>query len=147
MNPISQESRANKKATLPPGSPVRSGMVPLSRERKVTPACPIPPVAQCVVDPTGLAHYTKLLKALAHPIRLEMLQLMGSREVCVCEFEQHFTIKQPTISHHLKLLKEAGILHSEQRGYWVYYGVNPEAEAALNNLPLKLGWSQRSEKV
>lgn len=62
-------------------------------------------------------------KVLSHPIRLQILDILSrhSGQVCVCEIERHFQIRQPTISHHLKLLREGGFVEAEQRGLWVYY--------------------------
>lgn len=74
-------------------------------------------------------------KALGHPVRLQIIHLLahlGGR-VCVCDVEAHFTLTQPTISHHLRVLREAGLVDSEQRGLYVYYRVEPEAMAFLRN--------------
>src|SRR4051794_25716982 len=71
-----------------------------------------------------------LLKALADPVRLRLLSLVGShadREACVCDLNDAFDLSQPTISHHLKVLHEAGLLDRAKRGVWVYYRVNAEA--------------------
>lgn len=66
-------------------------------------------------------------KALGDPVRLRLLSLIASRpEVCVCELTPAFELSQPTISHHLKLLRQAGLVDSERRGTWVYYRVRPE---------------------
>ncbi len=76
------------------------------------------------------------LKALAHPIRLRMVDLIHAHggQLCVCEFEQHFDVKQPTISHHLKILREAGLIRSRQEGAWVHHAVEPAAFAHLRAL-------------
>jgi ArsR family transcriptional regulator len=78
-----------------------------------------------------------LLKALADPARLRLLSLVASHEggeACVCELNDAFDLSQPTISHHLKVLHEAGLLEREKRGIWVYYRVSTEAMAALGEL-------------
>jgi ArsR family transcriptional regulator len=78
-----------------------------------------------------------LLKALADPARLRLLSLVASHdggEACVCELNDAFDLSQPTISHHLKVLHEAGLLEREKRGIWVYYRVRTEAMAALGEL-------------
>ena len=78
-----------------------------------------------------------LLKALADPVRLRLLSLVASHangEACVCDLNDGFDLSQPTISHHLKQLHEAGLLDREKRGVWVYYAVNREALSALSNL-------------
>ncbi|MEU3227058.1 metalloregulator ArsR/SmtB family transcription factor [Streptomyces sp. NPDC006976] len=75
---------------------------------------------------TGLA---KVFKALGDPVRLRLLSMIASRaggEVCVCDLTPAFDLSQPTISHHLKLLKQAGLIDSERRGTWVYYRLLPE---------------------
>ena len=64
-----------------------------------------------------------LCKALGHPVRLQIVDLLnryGGR-VCVCDIEGQFDLTQPTISHHLKVLREAGLVGFEQRGLWAYY--------------------------
>ncbi|KAB2859207.1 MAG: winged helix-turn-helix transcriptional regulator [Anaerolineae bacterium] len=65
----------------------------------------------------------ELFKLLSHPVRLQILDILSrhSGQVCVCEIERHFKIRQPTISHHLRLLREGGLIEGEQRGLWVYY--------------------------
>lgn len=76
------------------------------------------------------------LKALGHPVRVQMLDLISQRggEVCGCDIEAHFDLTQPTISHHLKVLREANLISSEQRGVWVHHHVNIETLAALRQL-------------
>jgi ArsR family transcriptional regulator len=63
------------------------------------------------------------LKALADPTRLRMLDLLAqqSAPLCVCEVNEHFAQRQPTISHHLRILREAGLIECEKRGVWAYY--------------------------
>lgn len=76
-------------------------------------------------------------KALADPVRLRLLSLIaaaGGQEVCVCELTPAFELSQPTISHHLKVLREAGLLTSQRRGTWVYYRVVPEALQRLSDV-------------
>ncbi|EGJ73763.1 putative transcriptional regulator, ArsR family [Streptomyces sp. Tu6071] len=71
----------------------------------------------------------KVFKALGDPVRLRLLSMIASRaggEVCVCDLTPAFDLSQPTISHHLKLLKQAGLIDSERRGTWVYYRLLPE---------------------
>jgi ArsR family transcriptional regulator len=78
-----------------------------------------------------------LLKALADPVRLRLMSLVLShegREACVCDLIPAFDLSQPTISHHLKVLHESGLLHREKRGVWVYYRAKPEALQALVTL-------------
>jgi ArsR family transcriptional regulator, arsenate/arsenite/antimonite-responsive transcriptional repressor len=75
-----------------------------------------------------------LLKALADPVRLRLMSLVASHdggEACVCELTGAFELSQPTISHHLKVLHEAGLLEREKRGVWVYYKARAAALSAL----------------
>ncbi|MFG2851408.1 ArsR/SmtB family transcription factor [Streptomyces mirabilis] len=70
----------------------------------------------------------KAFKALGDPVRLRLLSMIASLEggeVCVCELTPAFELSQPTISHHLKLLRQAGLIDCERRGTWVYYWVLP----------------------
>ena len=68
-------------------------------------------------------------KALGDPIRLQLVDVLRKHagKVCVCELVPLFDISQPTLSHHLKTLREAGVVDSERRGLWAYYYVIPEA--------------------
>lgn len=79
----------------------------------------------------------KLLKAVADPARLQLLSLIHaspSGEVCVCDFVEPLGLSQPTVSHHLKVLTEAGILVRERRASWAYFRVVPERWQALQEL-------------
>ena len=73
------------------------------------------------------------LQIVGHPVRMQILDVLAQSEgqVCVCDLEAALPVKQPTISHHLKLLREAGLVDCERRGQWAYYFVAPEALAAL----------------
>jgi ArsR family transcriptional regulator len=78
-----------------------------------------------------------LFKALSDPIRLRLLSLIASHdggEACVCELTGFFDVSEPTISHHLKALREAGLVTSQRRASWVYYRVVPEALSGLSAL-------------
>ena len=71
-----------------------------------------------------------LLKALADPVRLRLMSLVLSHdggEACVCDLNDAFELSQPTISHHLKVLHEAGLLDRDKRGVWVYYKARQDA--------------------
>ncbi len=75
------------------------------------------------------------LKALADPVRLQLFSAIASRtgsEACVCDISTDVDVSQPTVSHHLKVLREAGLLTSQRRASWVYYAVVPEALASLS---------------
>ena len=71
----------------------------------------------------------RLLKALADPTRLRILSLLGryEGEVCVFEIVESFTLEQPTISHHLRILRDAGLVDCRKKGLWAYYYVRREA--------------------
>jgi ArsR family transcriptional regulator, arsenate/arsenite/antimonite-responsive transcriptional repressor len=78
-----------------------------------------------------------LLKALADPVRLRLMSLVASHEggeACVCDLTDPFDLSQPTISHHLKVLHEAGLLEREKRGVWVYYRASAAALRGLADL-------------
>jgi ArsR family transcriptional regulator len=78
-----------------------------------------------------------LVKALADPVRLRLLSLVASHadgEACVCDLNDAFDLSQPTISHHLKVLHESGLVARSKRGVWVYYRVRAEALADLGAL-------------
>lgn len=78
-----------------------------------------------------------MLKAVADPTRLRLLSLIMSHEggeACVCDLLPHFDLSQPTISHHLKVLHDAGLVSREKRATWVFYIARPGATAALANL-------------
>jgi ArsR family transcriptional regulator, arsenate/arsenite/antimonite-responsive transcriptional repressor len=79
-----------------------------------------------------IAADARLLKALADETRLGIvLQLREQGEVCQCDFAACCTVQQPTVSHHLKVLREAGVVVGDKRGVWVYYRLNPTALAGL----------------
>ncbi len=78
-----------------------------------------------------------MFKALGDPVRLRLLSLIASHpggEACVCEISATFDVSQPTISHHLKALRSAGLLDCERRGTWVYYWVIPDALQRLSSV-------------
>jgi len=78
-----------------------------------------------------------LLKALADPVRLRLMSLVASHEggeACVCDLNDAFALSQPTISHHLKVLHDAGLLEREKRGVWVYYRARGNALTGLASL-------------
>ena len=71
-----------------------------------------------------------MFKALADPVRLRLFSLIAARggdEACVCDLTESFELSGPTMSYHLKLLREAGLVSSERRGTWVYYRLVPQA--------------------
>ena len=79
----------------------------------------------------------RMFKALGDPVRLRLLSLIASHaggEACVCDLTDAFDLTGPTISHHLKVLREAGIIDGERRGTWVYYRVLPTTLQALSSV-------------
>jgi DNA-binding transcriptional ArsR family regulator len=83
------------------------------------------------------AELAAMFKALGDPVRLRLLSLIASHpggEACVCEISATFDVSQPTISHHLRLLRLAGLLDCERRGTWVYYWVVPSALEQLSSV-------------
>lgn len=86
---------------------------------------------------TAAVDLARGFKALGDPVRLRLLSLIAARsggEVCVCDLTDAFAVTGPTISHHLKVLREAGLIDCERRGTWVYYWIIPAALGALSQL-------------
>jgi ArsR family transcriptional regulator len=95
------------------------------------------PLTKEPLDADAAARISPLLKALADPVRLRLLSLVASHvdgEACVCDLNDAFDLSQPTISHHLKVLHEVGLLDRSKRGVWVYYRVKADALADLGTL-------------
>lgn len=96
--------------------------------------------APLVREPLSMEAATELagqLKALSDPVRLRLLSVVASHsggEACVCDLSAGIDLTQPTISHHLKVLRTAGLLECERRGSWVYYRVVPQALQQLSQL-------------
>jgi ArsR family transcriptional regulator, arsenate/arsenite/antimonite-responsive transcriptional repressor len=87
------------------------------------------PVAYPDVDRGEAEHMARMAKALGDPIRVQLVDVLRRHagKVCVCELTPLFDVGQATVSHHLKVLREAGIVDSERRGLWAYYYVVPGA--------------------
>lgn len=82
--------------------------------------------------PEAAADLAARFKALADPTRVAIVNVLSaSDEVCVCNLTETFELSQPTISHHLKILREAGLVESSRRGTWAYYRLVPDAVDAL----------------
>jgi DNA-binding transcriptional ArsR family regulator len=91
---------------------------------------PMPRATTTLVDPD-----VQLLQALAHPTRLAILrELSGSSEVCACDFTSCCDVRQPTVSHHLRILRDAGVIESERRGTSIFYRLVPAAADRLRAL-------------
>ena len=87
-----------------------------------------PPLACEPLSPAGADELAALFKAVADPMRLRLLSLIACHdggESCVCDLTAAFDVTAPTISYHLKILREAGLISAERRGTWVYYRINP----------------------
>jgi len=90
----------------------------------------------------------KILQAIAEPTRLAIVrQLASEGEVCACDFTDCCGVSQPTVSHHLKVLREAGVVSGEHRGTWIYYRLEPKAAARIAALGhLLSAGAQREQK-
>jgi ArsR family transcriptional regulator len=98
--------------------------------------CCTPMVDEALSDTTAV-DLARRFKALGDPVRLRLLSMIAARgggEICVCELTDAFAVKGPTISHHLRVLREAGLIDCERRGTWVYYWILPGALAQLAQL-------------
>jgi ArsR family transcriptional regulator, arsenate/arsenite/antimonite-responsive transcriptional repressor len=115
-------------------------MPSLSSELEVHTAHPGTAWTPVVRGPLDAAHasvFAPMFKALGDPVRLRLLSMIasaGGGEVCVCDLTGSFDLTGPTISHHLKVLREAGLVDSDRRGTWVYYRLIPAALAMLVGL-------------
>lgn len=92
------------------------------------------------LDENQAVELAKVFKSLGDPVRLRLLSMIASREggeICVCDLTPAFDLSQPTISHHLKLLRQAGLIDSERRGTWVYYWLVPEMTDKLAGIPTR----------
>jgi ArsR family transcriptional regulator len=88
---------------------------------------------------TDLDPEIRLLSALADPTRLAIVrQLAVDVETCACDFTSCCDVGQPTVSHHLRVLREAGIVTSERRGQWIFYRLSPDAAERLGRIALSL---------
>lgn len=112
---------------------------PAPRGLSLTRCCA--PLHSTRVAPSDAIRHARLFKALGDESRLEILGLLAAaiEPICACEIEEHFRLTQPTISHHLRVLREAGLVTAEKRGLWVYYGLNAKALAACGGFIGRLG--------
>ncbi len=115
----------------------RSKPLPLSESavgQGAAPCCP--PLNERPLTAEEAERTARMFKALGDPVRLRLFSLVASHEggeACVCDISD-VGVSQPTVSHHLKKLREAGLLSSERRGTWVYYRVEPSVLAAMGRL-------------
>ena len=91
------------------------------------------PVAYPDVDPEQAVRIARAAKALGDPVRLQLIDVLrqNAGRVCVCELVALFHLSQPTVSHHLKVLRDAGLVGCERQGLWAYYYVIPDALSEL----------------
>ncbi|MEV4122436.1 metalloregulator ArsR/SmtB family transcription factor [Micromonospora sp. NPDC049645] len=93
------------------------------------------PIAARPMDAEQAAAVAPMFKALGDPVRLRLMSMIASvPEMCVCDLTPAFDLSGPTISHHLKVLREAGLVDSERRGTWVWYQARPDALRQLGAL-------------
>ncbi len=105
----------------------------MSTALQLTPTQAVACCSPLAREPISLARaeaIAPLMKAIAEPVRLRLLSLVASHEgaeACVCDLAEGFDLSQPTITHHLKVLHDVGLLDREKRGVWVYYRLRTEA--------------------
>ena len=111
---------------------VELDLIPKQKRPAGQPCCE--PVVYPDVARDRAERIAELAKALGDPIRLQLVDVLRKHagKVCVCELTPLFDVSQPTVSHHLKVLREAGIVDSERRGLWAYYYVVPESLKELS---------------
>ena len=107
--------------------PVDLELAPKQKRPAGEPCCE--PVVYPDVEREQAEQMAAIAKALADPVRLQLVDVLRKHagKVCVCELVPLFDLSQPTVSHHLKVLRDAGLVDSERRGLWAYYYVIPDA--------------------
>jgi ArsR family transcriptional regulator len=113
---------------------VKRNALPLAPKKKRPagePCCE--PLVHPAIDEAEAARLAAVARALADPIRLQLLDVLRRHagKVCVCELTPLFEVSQPTVSHHLKVMRDAGLVDVERRGLWSFYYVVPEATKEL----------------
>ncbi len=101
-----------------------------------------PRLLQSPLEDGESVELARVFKALGDPVRLRLLSMIATSrgdEVCVCDLTPAFDLSQPTISHHLRLLREAGLISSERRGTWVYYRLIPATTDRLASVLSRAG--------
>jgi ArsR family transcriptional regulator, arsenate/arsenite/antimonite-responsive transcriptional repressor len=113
--------------------PVELELAPKQKRAAGEPCCE--PLVYPSLERREAGGIARVAKALGDPIRLQLVDVLRRHagKVCVCELVPLFDLSQPTVSHHLKVLREAGIVGSERRGLWAYYYVNLEALEELSS--------------
>jgi ArsR family transcriptional regulator, arsenate/arsenite/antimonite-responsive transcriptional repressor len=107
-------------------------LVPKEKRPVGEPCCE--PVVYPDIDQGRAERMAEVAKALGDPVRMQLVDVLRKHagKACVCELVPLFDLSQPTVSHHLKVLREAGIVGSERRGLWAYYYVIPNALEELS---------------
>ena len=107
-------------------------LTPKTKRAAGEPCCE--PVVYPDVERAHAARMAVVAKALGDPVRLQLVDVLKKHagKVCVCELVPLFDLSQPTVSHHLKVLRDAGLVESERRGLWAYYYVVPDALEELS---------------
>ena len=107
-------------------------LAPKQKRPSGEPCCE--PVVYPDVERQQAERMAAIAKALGDPVRVQLVDVLGKHagKVCVCELVPLFEISQPTLSHHLKVLRDAGLVDSERRGLWAYYYVLPDALKELS---------------
>jgi ArsR family transcriptional regulator len=116
-------------------SSISVNMVAMQPIATIAASCP--PLLQGPLAEDEAQRLSQALKAIADPARLRLLSLIQAQpggEACVCHLTEPLGLSQPTVSHHLKVLLQAGLVEREQRGSWAYYRVTPEPLAALRDV-------------
>src|SRR5919112_54196 len=108
-------------------------LLPKQKRPAGEPCCE--PVVYPDVDRDEAAAMADVAKALGDPVRIQLIDVLRKHagKVCVCELVPLFALSQPTVSHHLKVLRDAGLVDSERRGLWAYYYVLPDALQELSS--------------
>ncbi|GCF07894.1 ArsR/SmtB family transcription factor [Dictyobacter arantiisoli] len=122
------QSHSNRAASVPGGATNTVGMLNRQTAPLNNPSVITPKFVPTLTEEDAVAQ-ARLLKALADPTRLRILSLLSRHEgeVCVFEIVESFTLEQPTISHHLRILRDAGLVDCRKKGLWAYYYVRRDA--------------------
>jgi len=121
----------------------------MSKQEPAGPGC-CTDLSSAPLSEQRAAELAAAFKALGDPVRLRLLSMIASQaggEVCVCELTPAFALSQPTISHHLKVLRQAGLIDCERRGTWVYYWLVPETTGMLAALLARPGGDRATEAM
>jgi ArsR family transcriptional regulator len=105
-------------------------------KQELLPACRTPMVGE-PLGPAAAEELARGFKALGDPVRLRLASMIAARaggDVCVCELTTPFDVSGPTISHHLRVLREAGLITGQRRGTWIYYRIVPGRWADLSRM-------------